>query len=137
MKAGNQFSIAVHIMTCLGANPERGMTSSYLALSINTSASFIRRTLSKLAKAGLVRTTVGKSGASILAKDAKRISLLDIYLAVEAPAAFSIHEYPVQKACPVSCKIKSSMQKILERSQRAVEQSLKQTSLANLVADIE
>lgn len=136
MKANNQFSIAVHIMTCLGATPEQSMASSYLALSINTSASFIRRTLSKLAKAGLVKTSVGKSGASTLAKDAKRISLLDIYLAVEAPAAFSIHEYPVQKVCPVSCKIKSSMQKILEKSQKAMEENLKKTTLADLVADI-
>src|SRR5437868_5888216 len=97
MKANHQFSIAVHLMTCLGTRPDLEMTSKELSLSINTSPSFIRRTLSKLAKAGLVKTTKGKSGASILGRDATRISMLDIYEAVEAPKAFAIHTYPEQK----------------------------------------
>jgi Rrf2 family protein len=135
MKANHQFSIAVHLMTCLGNAPD-GMTSGFLAGSVNTSPSFIRRTLSKLAKAKLIKTTLGKSGTCALAKDAKKISMLDIYDAVEAPSAFAIHQYPTQKICPISCKIKSSLEKVLLKTQKSMEASLKQVSLAQLISDV-
>ena len=87
-----QFSIAVHILAGLACGcDQEGVTSARLAASVNTSASFVRRTLAKLSKAGLVETATGKAGACWLAKDAKNISLLDIYKAVDAPKAFAIH----------------------------------------------
>src|SRR5271154_3257439 len=93
-----QFSIAVHILAGLACGCHKnGVTSGHLAESVNTSASFVRRTLAKLSKAGLVETATGKAGSCWLAKDAKNISLLDIYKAVDAPKAFSIHSYAEQK----------------------------------------
>ena len=84
-----QFSIAVHILAGLACGCARqGVTSGHLAESVNTSPSFVRRTLAKLSKAGLVETATGKAGACWLARDAKNISLLDIYRAVDAPQGF-------------------------------------------------
>ena len=76
---------------------QEGVTSAHLAESVNTSPSFVRRTLAKLSKAGLVETATGKAGACWLARDARAISLLDIYRAVDAPKAFAIHSYSEQK----------------------------------------
>ena len=112
------------------------MTSSWLAGSVNTSPSFIRRTLSKLAKAKLVKTTKGKGGSVTLAKEASRISMFDIYEAVEAPEAFGIHQYPNQGECLVSCKFKPAMQKVLDKAQASMEKSLKEVSLADVVANL-
>ncbi len=123
-------------MAGLGYNKSLEVTSSQLARSVNTSASFVRRILAKLSKAGLVYTTTGKAGACSLARSASEISLLDIYQAVEAPKVFSIHGYRIYKACPVSCKIKSSLEKVLDKSQQAMEASLDKTSLAQVIADI-
>jgi len=84
-----QFSIAVHILAGLACGCDQGgVTSGHLAASVNTSASFVRRTLAKLSKAGLVETVTGKAGACWLARDAKGISLLDVYQAVDAPKVF-------------------------------------------------
>src|SRR5436309_3391013 len=99
MAVNTQFSIAVHLMAASGYHCGEDTTSSRLALSVNTSPSFVRRVVSKLAKAGLIQTTTGKSGSCRLARDAKSISLLDIYRAVDAPKVFSIHTYPEQKPC--------------------------------------
>jgi Rrf2 family protein len=138
MAVNTQFSIAVHMMATLGVGCERTgeMTSGELAESVNAAPSFVRRVLSKLSKAGLVQTRTGKSGACTLAKKAKEISLLDIYEAVEAPKAFAIHSYPHQKACRVSCNIKSSMEKVLEKTQKSMEQSLAGHTLADLVNEL-
>ena len=81
-----QFSIAVHLLAGLGCRNGQDTTSGELARSVNTSASFVRRTLAKLSKARLVETATGKTGACWLAKKPKQISLLDIYRAVKAPS---------------------------------------------------
>src|SRR5215813_686371 len=101
MAINTQFAIAAHMMAALAFRHGQDATSAELAMSVNTSPSFIRRTLAKLAKAGLVKTTTGKSGACRLEKKPERISLLDIYKAVDAPKAFAIHTYEDQKACMV------------------------------------
>jgi len=132
-----QFSIAVHLMVGLACGCDReGVTSGHLAESVNTSASFVRLTLAKLSKAGLVETATGKAGACWLAKETKRISLLDIYKAVNAPKAFSIHSYSEQKACFVSCHIKTALEKALAKPQKALEAALAEISLAQIVSDV-
>lgn len=131
-----QFSIAIHIMAALACGRDRDLTSGDLALSVNTSPSFVRRILAKLSKAGLVETATGKAGKCWLAKDPKDISLLDIYQAVGAPQAFAIHDYAEQKSCPVSCHIKSALDNALGKTQQAMESSLDETSLAEVVTAV-
>lgn len=136
MPVSTQFSIAVHLMAGLGYGVAHDMTSAQLAQSVNTSPSFIRRVLAKLSKADLLSTTKGKAGSTSLARSPKDISLLDIYKAVEAPKAFAIHDYPEQKMCAVSCTIKSSLEKVLSKTQRSMEESLGEISLADVIADL-
>ena len=136
MATNTQFSIAVHLMIALGFIPEREATSAMLAMSVNTSPSFVRRILAKLSKANLVRTTTGKSGFCSLAKKPEEISLLEIYNAVDAPQTFAIHDYPVQSQCRVSCNIEATMNKVLTKAQKSFEESLSKTNLAEVIGDI-
>jgi Rrf2 family protein len=137
MATNIQFSIAVHILAGLACGcDQKGVTSSHLAESVNTSPSFVRRTLAKLSKAGLVETATGKSGACWLARDAKDISLLDVYRAVDAPKVFAIHDYSEQKSCFVSCHIKTALENALVKTQKAMETSLAEISLAQIVSDV-
>jgi Rrf2 family protein len=129
-----QFSIAVHILASLGCRCDKDTASATLAASVNTSPSFVRRTLAKLSKAGLVETATGKAGACWLAKDAKHISLLDVYRAVDAPKAFAVHSYPELEICVVSCHIKAALEKALAKTQKAMEASLAEISLAQIIS---
>jgi Rrf2 family protein len=135
MAFNNQFSIAVHVMAGLSYNA-RETTSSELAGSVNTSPSFVRRVLAKLSRAGLIETTMGKTGACRLAKNPRQISLLDIYRAVGAPRAFAVHTYKEQKDCRVSCHIKGALNNALNKAQKALDASLGNISLAQVVKDI-
>jgi Rrf2 family protein len=136
MAVNTQFAIAVHIMAGLGCQPGRCLNSRHLAESVNTSPSFVRRVLAKLSRAGLVETATGKSGACWLARDAKAVSLLDIYRAVDAPKAFAIHHYTERKTCAVSCHIKAALDGALKKTQRAMEASLAGISLDRIIADV-
>jgi Rrf2 family protein len=136
MATNIQFSLAVHIMAVLAYKCGGEMTSGLLAKSVNTSPSFVRRVLAKLSRAGLIETATGKAGACWLAKNAREISLLDIYLAVDAPKAFSIHAYSEQKCCRVSCNIKAALDKALEKTQGAMETTLARINLESIVSDV-
>jgi Rrf2 family protein len=136
MAVNTQFAIATHIMANLGYAAGKDVNSAEIAESVNTSCSFVRRILARLSKAGLVKTATGKGGACWLARPAREISLLDIYRAMEAPKAFALHRYPVEKRCPVSCGIKPALGRVLDETQAAVERSLRRISLAELISDL-
>ncbi len=131
-----QFTVAAHIMAALGYFHGEEISSATLADSVNANPTFVRKSLSKLSKAGLVVTTRGKSGASVLARAPKRITLLDIYRASAAPPAFAIHSYPVEKRCPVSCNLKGCMSSVLKKAQDSFENTLDEITLADVVGEI-
>ncbi len=135
MAVNTQFAIAVHLMTALACSRDRDVTSARLAGSVNTSSSFVRRVLAKLSKAGLVETATGKNGSCWLARRPRDVSLLEIYQAVEAPKAFAIHNYAAHRPCPVSCNIKSALERVLHRTQTSMEASLDKISLAEVISD--
>jgi len=131
-----QFAVSMHIAATLAYRRGESLTSGELAASVNAEPSFVRRSIAKLAKAGLVATTRGKYGACTLARAPEDISLLDIYRAAEAPPAASGHSYPVQPACPVSSQIQPCMADVLLDAQADFEAGLARRSLAELVAAI-
>jgi DNA-binding IscR family transcriptional regulator len=61
-----QFTVAAHIMTALGFYHGEEIASATLAKSVKADPTFVRKSLSKLSKAGLIITTRGKNGASAL-----------------------------------------------------------------------
>jgi Rrf2 family protein len=115
---------------------ETSFTSEVLAGSVNANPVFVKRILVKLSKAKLVKATVGKAGGYTLTKNPKNISLLDIWHAVNPPSVFAIHTYEKKKWCVVSNNIKEVMGEILIGTQKALESDLKQTSLADVVANL-
>lgn len=131
-----QFSVATHILAVLGYHYGIEVTSATLAESVNAEPSFVRRAISKLAKAGLVKATRGRNGSCLLAKAPSKISLLDIYRASEAPETFAIHTYSVQETCPVSTNIKQSLSMVLGGAQSGFERSLARQSLADVIESI-
>ena len=131
-----QFAVAAHIMAALGYKHGEETSSGTLAESVNADPTFVRKSLSKLSKAGLVVTKRGKSGASMLSRSPRQITLLDIYRASAASPAFAIHSYPVEKRCPVSCHLKECMSGLLSQAQNSFERSLAKITLAHLVGQI-
>jgi Rrf2 family protein len=131
-----QFTVAAHIMAALGFRNGEQIPSATLAESVNADPTFVRKSLSKLSKDGLIVTTRGKNGANRLARSPKQITLLDIYFASTAPPTFAIHSYPVEKRCPISCNIKGCMSSVLQKAQDSFENSLDGITLASVVGEI-
>src|SRR5262249_51030574 len=105
MSVNPRFAVAVHVLAVLGYLERRGVElvpSSLIAQSVSTNAVVIRNLLRSLKKSGLVLSKEGKHGGVRLAKAPARISLHEIYAAVEQEGILAANPRPQNQACPVS-----------------------------------
>ena len=135
MQIKSQFSIAVHILTCIAFFQDQyRVTSEFLAGSIGANPVIIRTVISALRQSGFLQTRQGAADISI-AKPLDQISLYDIYIALECISAeglFHLHEQP-NPNCPVGRNIHACLTPHLERAQSAMENVLKETTLQCIV----
>ena len=113
------------------------VNSEFLAGSIGVNPVIIRTVISHLREAGIVQTQRGSSGA-VLTKRLDEITLFDVYKAVgsvdEEEGLFHFHEQP-NPDCPVGRNIHNVLDRHLVDAQRAMEESLRSTTLADIVED--
>jgi Rrf2 family protein len=132
----SRFAVAVHILTLLAQSEGEPLTSEYMAGSVNTNPSFIRRLLSALARSGLTRSQMGTGGGALLARPAADVTLLDAYRAVEGEGeVFGLHEQP-NPACLVGRNIQAELEQRFEAATRALEAQLARTTIADLTSGI-
>ena len=138
MQIGSKFTIGVHIITALDYFKEMDrVNSEFLAGSIGVNPVIIRTVISHLREAGIVQTQRGSSGAE-LTKRLDEITLFDVYKAVGSvdneEGLFHFHEQP-NPDCPVGRNIHNVLDRHLVDAQRAMEESLRSTTLADIVED--
>ena len=131
-----QFTFAVHILTALAFSPEEVIGSETLAASVNTNPVVVRRLLLALRRARLIETLTGRHGGARLRKKPNRISLVEIYDAVESRPLIPINERKASKQCHVSCNMKSIMSCVAESTEEAVRKHLRTITLAQLVRKV-
>ncbi len=130
-----QFTFAVHIVTALAFSNGQ-MSSQQLAASVNTNAVVVRRLLAALRRASLVETFTGKHGGVRLRKAPARISLLEIYDAVECPRPIAINRRKAVKHCPVSCGMHQIMARVADEAEVAVKKRLRRITLDRLLKEL-
>ncbi len=137
MQITSKFTVAVHILTCIDVfGGQMRVTSDFLSGSTGVNAVIVRNVLGQLRNAGIVETRQGSGGAH-LAKALDEITLYDIYKAVDCiddEGLFHFHENP-NVDCPVGRNIHKAMDDRLQTAQAALENELKSTTLAEIVAD--
>ena len=137
MQITSKFTAAVHILTCIDIfGGQMRVTSDVLSGSTGVNAVIVRNVLGQLRNAGIVETRQGSGGAH-LAKALDEITLYDIYKAVDCvddEGLFHFHENP-NADCPVGRNIHKAMDSRLDAAQTALENELKSTTLAEVVAD--
>ncbi|HEV7768778.1 MAG TPA: Rrf2 family transcriptional regulator [Thermoanaerobaculia bacterium] len=136
MTQSSRFATAVHILTLLAGADDEPLTSDYVAGSVNTNPVVIRRLLGVLVKAGLVTSTPGGAGGSRLARDARKITLFDVYDAVESGGLFGTHSQRPNPKCPVGRNIAELLARRVETAESAAAASLRKTTVADLFGEV-
>ncbi len=132
-----RFAVAVHIATLLALVGDKPASSEWISTSVNTNPVVVRRILSALAKAGLVRSSRGIKGGSVLSKAPADITLLELHRAVDEKDPPPLHNQQPNQQCPVGKNIQRVLTSVLERASKASDAMFADTTLAEVVADIE
>ena len=137
MQISSRFTIAIHILICIETfKSDYKVTSDFLASSVNVNPVVIRRLLQQLKKARIINVKRGSGGTDI-EKPLDKITLLDIYNAVECVEngeLFHFHENP-NESCPVGKNIHSVLDIRLETIQKAMEKEMRSVTLQDIMND--
>lgn len=127
-----KFSVALHIMVMISESTEV-QNSDTLANSVNTNPSYIRKITALLKKSGLIESTQGKSGMSLL-KSNREIDLLEIYQAVHPKEVKLLNVHTdVNPECPVAQNIEAVLNPIFTDAEKQLLQSLKARTLDDVI----
>ncbi|MBR5099570.1 MAG: Rrf2 family transcriptional regulator [Spirochaetales bacterium] len=134
MQISSRFTVALHIFTCVDTfKDDYKVTSDFLAGSIGTNPVIIRKILTQLQEAGLIKVIRGIGGIE-LTRELKDISFYDVYLAIEPIEngdLFHFHESP-NPECPVGRNIHALLDDKLKAIQQSMEAEMKKYTLADL-----
>jgi Rrf2 family protein len=137
----SRFTMAVHALGMLACEGERhpggSLTSEAIAKSVNTNPVVVRRVLSDLRRAGLVRTRRGVGGGVVLAKPASKITLCAIWEALsEGETLFARHPAGPNPHCPVGLCIADYLEDLYGHAEEALKAALGRVTLTQLRRDI-
>ena len=137
MLSSSRFIVAIHALSVLARHVGKGpVCSTMVANSVHTNPVVIRRLMTALEQAKLVRSVAGRSGGFELDRPAGDITLADIYRAVEDETVFRMHKTDPKSACPVACQISTILATPLRAAERALSASLGRTTLGDVIAAI-
>ena len=136
MTTNSRLASAVHIMSFIAHAGDVGTTSETIARSLQTNPVVVRKILKLLERAGLVALRQGRHGGVTLRRPASRITLGQIYKAVESGRGVFAMRSRVHEGCVVACAMKRRLGPIFNAANDAVEQTLSKTSLAELVRGV-
>jgi Rrf2 family protein len=131
IKISDATALALHSMVYLAGGPEKQATTGEIAEIHEVSRHHLAKVHQRLRKAGLIVSHRGPGGGIGLAKDAAKITLLDIYEAMEGP--FTNRPCLLGKAaCPLDHCVLAGL---LPGLVRQVRDYFAGTTLAQLAAE--
>ena len=132
MTGNSRFAVSVHILAYLAYRQSVAVPSVEIAASVDTNPVVIRRLLSALLKARLVTAQKGATGGFALATTPAKISLRDIYHAVEPNPTHGLAHFTPNTKCPVGAKIQSILAAAFLKAQASMETELARVTLASI-----
>ena len=132
MAANSRFAVAVHALALIAWHEDLRHSSREIADSVATNPVVIRRLLSQLSRAGIVDSTHGSKGGFRLARPASKVTLHDVYRAVEEGGFFALAPKRNEK-CPVASRMKEILDGVFARVESKVLPELKRATLADVV----
>ena len=132
MKYSTKLSDTVHVMVLIAINKEKSLSSASIAESVHTNPGFVRQLMLKLKKAGLMTSVAGHARPS-LSKPADRITLLDVYKAVEGEKPLLHLDTHTNPDCGVGMNIQLSLQGFYNEIQKNAEEKMNTITLQDII----
>ncbi len=140
MKSSSKFVVAVHVLTGLAVvrlkKKADSISSQNIAWSVNTNPVVIRRLLGTLKRAGLVETESGSGGGARIGRSPEKITLAEVYKAVEEGSVFHYHYATPNQDCPVGANIQDALHEPLSQAEAVMIEDLSRTTIKDVAQKI-
>ena len=132
MKYSTRLSDAVHILVFIHQSSSSTVSSSEIAVSIQTNPSYVRQIMAQLKAAGLISSSRGQATPE-LEKVPEKTSLLEIYKAVEKEKPLLHLDTHTNPECGVGVNIQLALADYYRQIQNDVENSMRNITLQDII----
>lgn len=136
MSKDRSFASAIHILAALAYRAPDLVSSEELALGLQTNPGLVRRLMSRLSSAGLIKTTKGKNGGSTLNKPLEEITISAVYEAVKDPPLFATFDKEPFAGCEVSCNMGEVLTGLFGELEAGLVNSMQKVTLRDVVNQV-
>lgn len=136
MAANTRMATAIQILCVIAYRGEQGANSEIISRSLRTNPVVVRRLLKSMEQQGLVDIRPGKDGGVSLRRAPEKITLDEIYKAVEADTGIFMLRPRGNPNCPVERRMKDLLSPVFDATDNAVVKTLRQTTLGSLARAI-
>jgi len=134
MRRNSQLSGVLHVLLHM-AERDRPTPSEDLAKAMATNPVVVRRVLSGLRDAGLVRSEKGHGGGWALARPLEAITLRDVHRALRGPALLAVGNRTEAPGCLVEQAVNNALGTVFAEAEAVLLAGLGAVTLATLEAD--
>jgi DNA-binding IscR family transcriptional regulator len=120
-------------MTLLAKEPEKFLTSEWIAGSININPVIVRKELIILKKFGLIESRQGKDGGARILKNAVEISITEIYEVVRNSEILGKKNLNPNLKCTVGKDINKNLNVLFSETENVVQQFLMNKKLSDFM----
>lgn len=132
MKRNSRLSLALHTLSHMAGDPTRMRTSADIADHARTNPVVVRRVLGKLREAGLLTSEKGHAGGWRLAKAPAKITLGDVYLALDERLVSGGEPVSETSQCAVETGLHQRVADVFDDVEQTLVQRLHETTIRDL-----
>lgn len=134
MRQDSRLSGVLHILLHMAEKPEAA-TSETLAKAMHTHPVVIRRIMAGLRDQGYVRSEKGHGGGWRLSCDLAKVTLRDVYAALDSPPLLAIGNRSDKPGCLVEQAVNAALNPLFNDVEAMLLTRLGEVTLAQLSAD--
>lgn len=131
MKKSSKLSDILHILLHM-AQSSKPVTSEMLAKAMTTNPVVVRRAMAGLREKGYVQSEKGHGGGWMLSCHLKKVTLLDIYQAIESPTLLAVTNRHANPDCMVEKAVNTAMGGAFDEAEALLLKKFKSVTLAKL-----
>lgn len=134
MRQDSRLSGVLHILLHMAEKPEAA-TSETLAKAMHTNPVVIRRIMAGLRDQGYVRSEKGHGGGWTLSCDLAKVTLRDVYAALDSPPLLAIGNRSEKPDCLVEQAVNAALSPVFNDMEAMLLARLSEVTLAQLSAN--
>ena len=131
MRRDHRLSRMLHVLIHLGDH-EGPLPSTVISQMLGTPPAIVRRTMGGLQDRGIVASAKGKGGGWTLKRPLKRITMLDVYEALDRPSLFALGPANETPTCLIEKAVDGRFSAALHAAAAMLREEMERTTLDHI-----